>query len=150
MKIFLVFFRFFLSLLLFSTTCIKASHVFGGEISYTWIAGNTYELKLTYYRDCGGTSLPQNQQINISSSTCNVQMATTLSAAVGTPSEIPYICPTVNNTCNGGVAPGVEIWVYSGIVTLPSNCPIPVLEAYGSEPGLHPRAEKLAINRVVN
>lgn len=30
----------------------KASHIIGGEMTYRWLAGNTYEIKLQLYQEC--------------------------------------------------------------------------------------------------
>jgi len=37
---------------------VIASHLFGGEIGYTHITGNTYEITLTLYGDCSGQAYP--------------------------------------------------------------------------------------------
>ncbi|HEX4888651.1 MAG TPA: gliding motility-associated C-terminal domain-containing protein [Luteibaculaceae bacterium] len=32
---------------------LRATHIIGGEMHYQWISGNTYEVTLKLYRDCG-------------------------------------------------------------------------------------------------
>jgi hypothetical protein len=36
----------------------QASHIYGGDINYKNIAGNTYEISLILYGDCSGGSYP--------------------------------------------------------------------------------------------
>ncbi len=39
-------------LLLFAATPLKATHIVGGEMGYTCLGNNQYEIRLTIYRDC--------------------------------------------------------------------------------------------------
>lgn len=41
---------------LLSVFSANATHIIGGYISYRWISGTTYEVKLTAYRDCSSGS----------------------------------------------------------------------------------------------
>ncbi len=43
-------FLFFLSL--FTTSELKATHIVGGELNYTYLGGNNYQIRLIVYRDC--------------------------------------------------------------------------------------------------
>lgn len=45
-------------LLLFNPIKLIASHIIGGELTYTSLDNNLYEVKLTMYRDCGPSSNP--------------------------------------------------------------------------------------------
>lgn len=38
--------------LLFSTLAVKATHIVGGEMGYTCLGNNQYEIRLVIYRDC--------------------------------------------------------------------------------------------------
>jgi len=38
--------------LAFATFCAKATHIVGGELYYTYLGNNQYEIRLTVYRDC--------------------------------------------------------------------------------------------------
>ncbi len=45
--------RFFIALLvLLSTMESFATHIVGGELYYTYLGNNQYEIRLTVYRDC--------------------------------------------------------------------------------------------------
>lgn len=101
----------------------KASHVVGGEISYTWISGNTYELKLTYYRDCQGISAPTTVTLEAISSCYPAPGITiTATASATSPQQISPVCAGVQSNCNGGQFNGIEKWEYNGTVTLPGVC----------------------------
>lgn len=103
----------------------KASHIFGGELTYTHISGNTYQLQLTLYGDCGGsafsglnTSVPKVDVYNGG----NAVFSTNLSIAV--PGiEVTPVCPAevMNTICNNpnGNLPGVKQFIYRSTITLP-------------------------------
>src|SRR6185295_9247535 len=40
----------------------------------------------------------------------------------GTGQEITYPCPGSPTTCTNGTQPGIQQWVYRGIITLPYPC----------------------------
>jgi hypothetical protein len=46
-----------LALFLCLSLAASATHIVGGFISYTFISGTTYEIKLTVYRDCNSTAV---------------------------------------------------------------------------------------------
>lgn len=49
--------RFLFCILFFSTTVIlQATHLIGGEITYSCLGSSQYEIKVTIYRDCGPTN----------------------------------------------------------------------------------------------
>ncbi len=52
----------FLILISFSA---EAAHLVGGQISYTCIGGNNYQIRLRVYRDCGGGGAQFDAQANI-------------------------------------------------------------------------------------
>lgn len=113
------------ALMLFTciTTTLKASHVVGGEITYSWVSGNTYNVSLTYYSDCAGIPNPTTVIINYESSSCVMSGSSTLPIVSG-PTDISPICPASlpNSSCNGGVLYAVRRVVYSGQITLPGAC----------------------------
>ena len=53
---FLHFIIFFL--LIVVTHDLHAAHIVGGDFSYRHISGDTYEIKMKMYRDCGGGGAP--------------------------------------------------------------------------------------------
>ncbi len=104
-----------LVLLLMSSNSF-ASHIMGGDITYTCLGNNVYEVTLTLYRDCFGATLStisQNVDFTSSCGNQNVQLP-----YVST-TDVSQICPTATSTCNGGTFPGTEAYVYTGQVTLP-------------------------------
>ena len=49
--------HFFLCIgVLFTPLISKATHLVGGEMTYTCLGNNTYEIQLVIYRDCGPTN----------------------------------------------------------------------------------------------
>lgn len=54
----------FLFLLLFSF-CAWSAHIVGGDFSYRHISGDTYELKMKMYRDCGGGGAPFENSLTV-------------------------------------------------------------------------------------
>ncbi len=100
------------------------THIFGGELLYTHISGNTYKVTLTLYGDCGATN-DIFQSLYIAKPNVNVYINDVLyqkrtfkveSAGV----EVSPVCPEqiMNTTCNGGILPGVKKFVYADTITL--------------------------------
>ena len=98
-----------------------ASHVSGGNITYQCVGPNQFEITLTLYRDCNGITAPNAPNINFTS-TCggNLNLALTQQSV----NEVSQLCPNdiANSTCNGGTLPGVEGYIYTGIITLNPVC----------------------------
>lgn len=108
---------------LFAWQIAGATHIAGSELTYKNISGNTYQLTLTLYRDCVGSQMGQNDQITVQSTSCSVQPFTVqVNQVAGTGQEITFPCATGGTTCSGGSAFGVQKYVYTGTVTLPSKC----------------------------
>ena len=49
-------FRFFLAAFSFIPLLVNATHLIGGEVVYTCLGANLYEIKVIIYRDCGPTN----------------------------------------------------------------------------------------------
>ncbi|MGB1003788.1 MAG: gliding motility-associated C-terminal domain-containing protein [Salibacteraceae bacterium] len=99
----------------------KASHISGGDISYECIGQDSFLITLNLFRDCDGVGLGTTQNVNFTSTcggTANAQLVQTVS------NEISQLCPNQipNSTCNGGNWPGMEQYVYTGIVVLSPPC----------------------------
>lgn len=93
-----------------------ASHVMGGDITYTCLGGNQYQVTLTLYRDCAGITIGTTpQSVNFTSS-CG-----TFDASLDwvSTTDVSQVCPTQATTCNGGTIPGTEQYIFTGVVTLP-------------------------------
>lgn len=103
-----------------------ASHAMGADISYECLGNNQYRITLTYYRDCAGISAPTSASIAISSALCGVTLPNLTLAQDPTRSniEVSQLCPQQlpQSRCNGGTLPGVQVFTYTGIVTLPQAC----------------------------
>jgi hypothetical protein len=99
----------------------NASHVFGGELSWTNVGQDSFIVKLTAYSDC-------NAQ-NISSCVISFKCATTgasitsLNIAVTAPVDITPVCKTSCNRCQTPACSfpyGIHKFVMQGLVRLNS------------------------------
>ncbi len=99
-----------------------ASHSMGADLTYTCLGGNTYQVTLTFYRDCIGIAAPTNPFVTINSASCGQSLGVTCYPRAGTGQEVTPACSTSVTTCNGGTFTGIQEWVYDGIVTLPQQC----------------------------
>lgn len=106
-------------LLLGATSQVMASHVQGGNLTYQCLSGNQYRLRLALYRDCAGIAAPTTVSVNYRSVSCNINLTVTLSRIAGTGQEVTPICPGQTTVCSGGTQPGVQEYIYEGLVTLP-------------------------------
>ncbi len=97
----------------------RASHLFGADLYYTWVSGNTYRITLAAYGDCSGGSFP-----SLATSTPNVEVYLNGSSSVsstlilslqGTGVEVSPVCASDlnNTTCKNGTVPGVTRYIYS-------------------------------------
>ncbi len=94
----------------------KASHYMGGQITYRWVSGNNYIVKLTIYRDCAGIPLSTTTGITISSGTnsLNVSLPRVSSR------DVTLLCSNQTSLCNGsGGAFGVEEHIYEDVISFP-------------------------------
>ena len=94
----------------------------GADLTYECLGGNTYKIRLSFYRDCFGVAEPTDAIINISSASCGQNFDITCYKIPGTGQEITPICASVSTTCNGGSFTGIQEWIYEGTVTLPMQC----------------------------
>ncbi len=99
-----------------------ASHAQSADITYQCLGGNQYQINVSFYRDCAGVAAPNSITINTSSVSCGLNFNTTISQIPNTGNDVTPICNTQTTTCNGGANPGVEEYIYSGIITLPTLC----------------------------
>ena len=102
---------------LISFTNASATHLMGGEITYTHVAGDTYEVTLKVYRDCSGANLGNSFNVSFASScvaTLNVNFPLIQTI------EVSQLCPTSigSSTCGTGSLPGTEMFVYRQTVTM--------------------------------
>ena len=118
-----IFSAFIFFLALGFTNQTNASHLMGGNITYTHLGGDQYAINLSLFRDCTGISLLNTTTVNITSSVCGVSNVPM--SLVGVPIDVTPLCSSQiqNSACSGGTGIyGVEEWIYRGIVTLPATC----------------------------
>ncbi|MCC6385489.1 MAG: PKD domain-containing protein [Bacteroidia bacterium] len=101
---------------------VEASHAMGADLTYQCMGGNTYKIRLSFYRDCIGINAPNNVFISITSASCGQNLGITCNPIPGTGQQVTPLCPSALSTCNGGTFTGIQEWVYEGIVTLPMQC----------------------------
>ncbi|MBE2289386.1 MAG: T9SS type A sorting domain-containing protein [Chitinophagaceae bacterium] len=119
-----------LCMLAVSSSVSFASHIVGSDLTYSWVSGNTYTVRLTLYADCGPASaaayagLPTAvPQICVYDDTT---LVTTFNLSITGPSAgievTPTLCPGVLSQCDsvGSTMPGITLFEYTGTYTLPS------------------------------
>lgn len=113
---------FFIFILILKSNIGVASHVSGGEITYTSLGANQYKVVLINYWDCGSFD-PGTSQSVFANNTCGLA-SINFFVSLDTAYEVSQICPSSLSltTCNGGALPGFKKSVYSAIVTLPGAC----------------------------
>ncbi len=128
------------ALVLSSYVYSSASHSSGGQLTYKCLGGNTYEITVTFFRDCVGATTPGGCNVTFNATCSSVQSSScgnlmnpyfaysspshqfcTQDSFVTAPKvvEIMPTCPGQLTTCNGGTLPGYQKWTYSKIITLP-------------------------------
>lgn len=113
--------------LLLTTICIAffgnlfASHLAGGRITYKYLSGNSYILKLELIRDCklGNATLASSTSIKCQSAT-NAQNIN-ISLPQTDFFKIKDYCDTINNSCASplSIYQGYELYEYSDTFTFP-------------------------------
>ena len=100
------------------------TRIFGSQLSYQWVSGNTFTLELVVYRDCGSAlNIGNRQRIYFSSFSCRPVQDSINMVQVGQAIDISPLCKREPSTCNGGTNLGVQKFKYVGTVTLPNRCP---------------------------
>jgi len=104
-----------------------ANHIFGGELFYTHVSGNTYKITMVLYGDCGNSSgafdnLPNNQpQVNVYN---GASFITTLHLSIqpGSGTEVSPVCPDEMSQTKcvnpNNALPGVKRFIYAANYTL--------------------------------
>ena len=99
-----------------------ATHAQSADITYQCLGNNQYQISVSFYRDCSGSNAPNTINISVASASCNQNLNLNLAQIPGTGNDVTPICNTMTTVCNGGNSPGVEEYIYTGIITLPANC----------------------------
>jgi|GEM_PF-2346854 len=100
---------------------VKATHIMGGELTYRWLGGSDYLVSLVLYRDCAGVPVVSQENVYISSSTCGYSQL--LPVNLVDTAVIASPCAGLLSTCDGGQAPGLEVYVYRDTIALAQACP---------------------------
>ncbi len=112
------------ALIFLSFTMAHATHIVGGYISYRFISGTTYEIKLTIYRDCNSTT-PFDGTPGATTSAIVGLFDTNGNLITTYPLTDPLITsidPPNDNPCLQITSPAcVEQGVYTETITLPSG-----------------------------
>lgn len=100
-----------------------ATHSVGIDLNYECLGGNNYRFVLNFYRDCNGIDAPDPEaSVQLYSTSCGVNA--TLDLELQSVTEVSPLCPAQfpNSTCQNGILPGIEQYVYAGNFTLPLQC----------------------------
>jgi gliding motility-associated-like protein len=103
---------------------VQATHIIGGEIGYTHITGNTYEITLTLYGDCAGNAFPTlpNAVPRIEIYKNGAPFHYIDLSLTGPGVEVTPVCPSEagNTSCvnNMGILPGVMRFIFKGDIVL--------------------------------
>ncbi|MBA3971397.1 MAG: hypothetical protein H0X46_04520, partial [Bacteroidetes bacterium] len=113
----------FIAFSIFYAHTTKASHIAGGDLTYTCLGGNQYQLNLNLFVDCLGFDPGATQTITCTS-TCGGSVTANVNVTNPGGTEISQLCPAQigNSTCSGGALPGMWVFNYTGIVTLAPPC----------------------------
>lgn len=116
----------FITCFMFGPKHVKASHLLGVDINYTCLGNHQYEVTVTLYRDCGGIPAPNTIDIHVTSASCGLAFVENVAQAAGSGQEISQLCPAdiALSECNSNnpTYPGVELYRYTTVVTLPQEC----------------------------
>jgi SprB repeat len=105
-----------------SAISVKATHVAGADLTYKDLGSNNYEVTLTYYRDCSGSTPTNTEVLRVRSASCSSDFNATLTVVPGTGNEITFPCNSSASTCSGGSSFGVQKWEFKATVALPATC----------------------------
>ena len=104
----------------------KANHINGIYLQNNWVSGNTYNVVLTVYGNCGSTtfhSLDTSRPVICVFDSSHYDTSITLTLT--TPAvNVSNVCPSDmdSTTCTNlaSAIPGTKKFTYSGLITLPS------------------------------
>ena len=101
----------------------NASHVAGVDINYVCVGQDSFLVTLNIFRDCSGIPAPTNPDMQFVSS-CGSSFSQNLTLQNPGGTEVSQLCATsiVNSTCNGGLLPGMQQYIYTTIVVLSPQC----------------------------
>ncbi|GAB3873809.1 hypothetical protein GCM10028824_26010 [Hymenobacter segetis] len=101
----------------------RASHIMGGQLTYRWVSGSTYEVTLVLYGDCTGIYLPTGSvTILAQNNGCNSTAVTAALVPLGTSQTIQPYCSSVQQQviCSAAsTRPLTYFQSYRGTISLP-------------------------------
>ncbi|MEA3495116.1 MAG: PKD domain-containing protein [Bacteroidota bacterium] len=109
----------FIVLFTVTTSSLKATHIFGGDITWDCVGQDSFIITATIYRDCNGINL-SNASIPIKCKSTN-QTITTINIPKPAPIDITPNCSSSCTRCQSGSCSfpyGIEKYVYSKLVDL--------------------------------
>jgi len=122
---------FLLSLVLLTgSVSTYASHIVGMDMYYTYVSGNTYQITVVAFGDCGPSSATAFASLPVSTPIVCIYngntYVTSITLAITAPTagvEITPVCPGVATQCTdpASAIPGIKKFVYTGTYTLPST-----------------------------
>tara|TARA_B110000483_G_scaffold62694_3_gene78081 strand:+ start:429 stop:4145 length:3717 start_codon:yes stop_codon:yes gene_type:complete len=114
-----LFFFLFTVIFLLNTNTAHATHALGGDLIYTQVGANTFNITLKLYRDCNGIPLYAFEDIEWHSS-CGSGVVTAFRNGY---TDITPTCPGLPTACQSGSGTiGIEEHVYTTTVNIPSGC----------------------------
>ena len=97
---------------------LRADHVLGSQITYKQVDSSTFDIYITYFRNCNSTAL-----INVSSNSkikCLAGGSEALNCVLQSIEEIPSLVDTLQNQCNppnsNATGKGIEKHIYKARV----------------------------------
>lgn len=108
------------ALLTLAVFSVRAGNVVGGDLSYRYISGTSYEVSVDLYLDCSGGGAPSNITLNVTrSGPCSNSQYTLPSTGF---TDVTTACPTATTTCQGGSNFGVRRHTFMDTIDVQVNC----------------------------
>lgn len=108
------------ALLFLCGTAVRAAHLVGGELTYTCLGNNQYQIKLVVYRDCNSTGAQLDPTVSIGiydgiQNTLIYNLSANKGPTIGVPANTGNPClQAPPNICT-------EYAVYTTVITLPQR-----------------------------
>lgn len=95
----------------------QANHISGGNIRYTCMGNDQYQIELKLYSECPNSSLPPSLSVDIIGTGIFNGIVQPTMLNLRSVQDVPLLCPSVisASSCNGGGLPGYQENTYIGI-----------------------------------
>lgn len=97
---------------------MKASHIWGADLTYVCQGSGNYLVKLDYYRNCSGIPAPLSFPLEVSNTCGSAPLNYTLTSLT----TVALNSCGGTTTCNGGPAFGIQKYTYTVVIPLPDTC----------------------------